>query len=212
MHRVPLLIATSNRGKQREVQAALTGLPVRLLALDQYPNVTPAVENGRTFQQNAERKALHYARWTGCWTLADDSGLEVDALDGAPGIYSARYAGAQADDVANNAKLIQELTRVPEEPRTARFRCALALADASRILATATGTFEGVIVDQPRGSNGFGYDPHFFVPTYGRTAAEMSPEQKNRISHRGQALAAIRPRIAELLFRRNPLCADPSDP
>ena len=194
-----ILIATKNRGKLREVQDILAGLPVVWATLDQIPDLPDAVEDADTFAGNAERKAMHYARLTGLWTLADDSGLEVDALGGAPGVYSARYAGRQGKDAANNAKLIVKLAGVPPEQRTARFRCAVALAGPEGILATACGTFEGLIVDDPRGTNGFGYDPHFFVPELGMTAAQLPPEQKNRISHRAQALAAILPDIQRLL-------------
>jgi len=193
-----ILFATKNRGKIREVQEILAGLPVVLATLDQFPDLPDAVEDADTFAGNAERKAMHYARLTGLWTLADDSGLEVDTLGGAPGVYSARYAGRQGDDSANNAKLIAQLASVPLEQRTARFRCAVPLAGPEGILAVASGTFEGLIVDDPRGSNGFGYDPHFFVPELEMTAAQLSPKQKNRISHRAQALTAIRPNIQRL--------------
>ena len=194
-----ILIATKNRGKLREVQNILAGLPVVLATLDQFPDLPEPVEDAETFEGNAERKALHYARLTGLWTLADDSGLEVDALGGAPGVYSARYAGRQGDDAANNAKLIRELSKVPDVKRTARFRCAVVVASPEGVLATGCGTFEGVLVDDARGSNGFGYDPHFFVPELGMTAAELRPEHKNHISHRARALTAIRPFIERLL-------------
>lgn len=199
----PILIATKNRGKLREVQNILAGLPVVWATLDQFPDLPDAVEDADTFEGNAKRKAMHYARLTGLWTLADDSGLEVNALGGAPGVYSARYAGRQGDDAANNAKLIAQLAGVPAQQRTARFRCAIALAGPEGILATASGTFEGQIVDGPRGTNGFGYDPHFFVPELGMTAAQLTPEQKNRISHRARALTAIQPDIKRLLSRNS---------
>jgi XTP/dITP diphosphohydrolase len=136
---------------------------------------------------------------TACWTLADDSGLEVDALGGDPGVYSARYAGPDCNDAANNARLVRELAGVPLEQRTARFRCVITLAGPGEVLATASGSVDGLIVDDARGTNGFGYDPHFFVPEYGMTTAQMPPEHKNRISHRGRALRAIRPTIEQLL-------------
>lgn len=197
-HPATILIATNNRGKLREVQEILAGLPVVLTTLDQFPDLPDAVEDADTFEGNAERKAIHYVRLTGLWTLADDSGLEVDALGGAPGVYSARYAGRQGDDAANNAKLIAKLADVPAGQRTARFKCAIALAGPEGTLATSHGTFEGLIVDDPRGSNGFGYDPHFFLPAFGMTAAQLPPEQKNQISHRAQALTAILPHIRRL--------------
>lgn len=194
-----ILIATKNRGKLRELQDILIGLPVVLASLDQFPDLPDAVEDADTFEGNAERKAIHYARLTGLWTLADDSGLEVDALGGAPGVFSARFAGRQGDDAANNAKLIAQLAGVPAEKRTARFRCAVVLAGGEGVQAKASGSFEGLIVDDPRGYNGFGYDPHFFLPLLGMTAAQLPPELKNRISHRAQALTAIRPHISRLL-------------
>lgn len=198
-HPATILIATKNRGKLREVQDILAGLPVVLATLDQFPDLPDAVEDSETFAGNAQRKAMHYARLTGLWTLADDSGLEVDALGGAPGVYSARFAGRHGDDAANNKKLIAQLANVPSEKRTARFRCAIALAGPEGILATTHGAIEGLIVDDPRGSNGFGYDPHFFLSSLGMTAAQLPPELKNRISHRAQALTAICPCIQRLL-------------
>lgn len=194
-----ILIATTNAGKRHEVLAVLGDLPARFATLDDFGDLPPAIEDADTFAGNAACKALHYAGLTACLSLADDSGLEVDALGGAPGVRSARYAGVAGDDAANNAKLITELAAVPVEQRTARFRCALALANVERVIATASGSVEGLIVSQARGSNGFGYDPHFFLPDLGVTAAQLSAEEKNRISHRGQALRAIRAQIEELL-------------
>ncbi|MCH7592477.1 MAG: XTP/dITP diphosphatase [Planctomycetes bacterium] len=197
---VRLLIATTNPGKLREVRAMLEGLLVQVVTLDDFPSLPVPIEDQETFEANARLKALHYARLTDCLTLADDSGLEVDALGGAPGVHSARYAGGACDTAANNAKLVAALSGVEPQRRTARFRCAMALARGDRILATAAGKIEGVIVDEPRGHNGFGYDPHFLVPDCGLTAAEMPSEQKNRISHRGRALQAIRPAIEQIVL------------
>ncbi len=193
-----IVIATTNRGKTREVLAVLGDLPLNLRTLSDFPSIAPPEETAETFAENAALKASYYAYATGQWTLADDSGLEVDALNGAPGIYSARFGGAKGDDKANNRKLIEELRSVPQAERTARFRCALALADANRVIATADGTVEGIIIDKPRGSNGFGYDPHFWVPPFERTVAEMHSDLKNLISHRGQALRALRPHLLRL--------------
>jgi XTP/dITP diphosphohydrolase len=193
-----IVLATRNRGKLREVVTVLAGIPAELVTLDDYAGLPDAVEDADTFAENAAKKALHYAGLTRQWALADDSGLEVDALDGAPGVRSARYAGKQGDDSANNAKLIANLRGVPAEQRTARFRCCVALADEGAVLATAAGVFEGLIVDEPRGHNGFGYDPHFFVPAYGMTAAQMPPELKNAVSHRARALMALRTQLAAL--------------
>ena len=197
--RLKLLIATSNRGKAREMHAILSDLRVALLSLTDFPPLIEPVEDADTFEGNARKKAIHYARLTNTWTLADDSGLEVEALNGAPGVKSARYAGPQCDTAANNAKLISALADVDKDKRQARFCCAIAIASPTEVLAVAAGTVEGMIVDEPAGRNGFGYDPHFFIPTHGQTAAEMSPEVKNSISHRARALQAIRPRIEELL-------------
>ena len=194
-----ILIATRNRGKLREVTEMLRGFDLILETLDDHPNLLEPVEDGATFEENATRKARHYARLTGRWTLADDSGLEVDALGGEPGVHSARYAGPACDAAANNAKLIGKLAGVPHRGRTARFRCVVALAGGGRVAATASGVVEGVIIDDPRGSNGFGYDPHFYLPEHEMTTAEMNLEQKNRISHRGRALAAICPQIQRLV-------------
>lgn len=198
-----ILIATTNEGKLREVRTMLAEFPVRVTTLRDYAGLPEPVEDADTFEGNATLKALHYAKLTGCWVLADDSGLEVDALGGEPGVRSARYAaspnGGRCDDSANNAKLIRHLAGVSPERRTARFCCAMALAGGDRVLGTSAGTVEGIILDEPRGANGFGYDPHFHVPEYGMTTAQMSPEQKNEMSHRGKALRAIRPVIERLL-------------
>jgi len=197
-----LLVATTNPGKLREVRAILGSLPVRLVSLADYPDLPCAVEDHTTFEENARAKALHYVALAGCVTLADDSGLEVDALGGAPGVRSARYAGPNKNDAANNAKLIAELDEVglhlstaPVREWPARFRCAMALASSDGIIATEIGTLAGVIINEARGCGGFGYDPHFLVPELGKTTAQMSAEEKNRISHRGQALRKMKPHL-----------------
>jgi len=199
-----ILIATANPAKLREIRQILVGLPVRWLDLNDLPPIPPAVEDGRSFAENAEKKALHYARHSGHWALADDSGLEVDCLNGLPGVLSARFAGEPANDAANNAKLIRELQAYPPEQRTARFRCVVVLADGQHVLARAEGTIEGQIIDEPRGQGGFGYDPHFLVPELGKTTAELAPEHKNRISHRGQALRRLVPMLRRLLNATGP--------
>lgn len=183
-----VLLATSNPGKLREIREISAGLSLTWHALAEFSGIPGIEESGATFAENARLKALHYARATGLCTLADDSGLEVDALGGAPGVQSARFAGTPRDDAANNRKLIALLANVPPARRTARFRCAMALARDGRIVLETDGTFEGAICDEPRGSNGFGYDPHFLVPDLGLTAAELPSDQKNMCSHRGQAL------------------------
>ncbi len=187
-----MVVATSNVGKRREIAAILRHLPVDLVSLDAYPGLPEPIEDADTFAGNALKKARHYAELVGHVTLADDSGLEVDCLNGQPGVWSARYAGPQCDDAANNAKLIQALAGVPIARRTARFRCAIAVvAPPSTELCLAAGVFEGRIIDEPRGTNGFGYDPYFLIPDLACTAAELAPDHKNRISHRAQALRHI---------------------
>lgn len=198
-----ILVATGNPGKLGEVRAILGELGVEFHTLGDVGSLPEPVEDQDTFEANAALKARHYSQLTGRWTLADDSGLEVDALGGAPGVLSARYAGPQRNDRDNNAKLVAELADVADERRSARFRCAMALADGERILASSSGVIQGRIIDRPRGENGFGYDPHFFVPELGLTTAQMPPEQKNRISHRGQALRALAPSLARLLAKRS---------
>lgn len=194
-----VVLATRSAGKMRELQqmAALPGVAWRSLA--DFPNIAEATEEGDTFAENARAKALQYAAATGLATLADDSGLEVDALGGAPGVHSAYYAGLPRDDARNSAKLVAALANVPPDRRTARFRCHMALALPGRILLESTGIVEGRIVDAPRGANGFGYDPHFLLPERGLTTAELSSDEKNAISHRGHALRAMLTQIAQLL-------------
>lgn len=200
-----ILIATTNPGKLREVRHVLARLPVELLTLNEFQDLTEPIEGANTFEGNAIIKALHYARLTGHSALADDSGLEVDALGGRPGVLSARYAPSpqEADravrDAANNHKLLRELAEIPTALRSARFVCSVALAAGNEIMGTARGVVEGRIVDVPQGENGFGYDPHFFVPEIGLTTAQMTPGQKNRISHRGKAFRSIR-RILERIL------------
>jgi XTP/dITP diphosphohydrolase len=200
-----ILLATGNPGKAREMTEILTGasadvsLQVRWRFLREFAGWPEPIEDGATFLENAAIKARHYAGLSGFWTIADDSGLEVDALGGRPGVRSARYAGEPRSDQANNALLIRHLAGVPEAQRSARFRCAVALADGSQVLASAQGTVEGRIIDEPRGANGFGYDPHFWVESAGMTAAEMPPDQKHAVSHRGQALRGLSKELIRLL-------------
>jgi XTP/dITP diphosphohydrolase len=199
------LVASHNPGKVREIRQVLGGLDVELAGLEEMPPVAEPAEDGATFADNARLKALYYARKMGRWCLADDSGLEVDALGGAPGVRSARFAeerfaagAGKADrDAANNAKLLAALEGVPDGRRTARFVCHVAVADAEGVLAEATGTVEGKIGLAPRGENGFGYDPLFLLPD-GRTMAELDADTKNGISHRGQALRRLAETLAGL--------------
>ncbi len=188
-----LLLATSNPHKVEEVAAILGPMGIDVVGLGVLESKIPEpVEDGVTFQANARIKAVYYAKALRRMCLADDSGLEVDALGGAPGVHSARYAGVDGQraqrDVANNEKLLAELQGVPAEQRTARFVCAMCLADTDgAILAETRGTFQGIITTQPRGGNGFGYDPLLYLPDVGFTTAELSPDQKNARSHRGVA-------------------------
>jgi XTP/dITP diphosphohydrolase len=200
-----LVIATANPGKLREFQALLAGLPFAPVAQGTL-GVTAAEETGTTFAENALLKARHAAAASGAAAIADDSGLEVDALGGAPGIYSARYAAeaagdAAAVDAANNAKLVAALRGVPFEARRARYRCALVYLDGPGDTAPlhAQGVWQGYILEAPRGSGGFGYDPYFWLPELELTAAELDPERKNRLSHRGTALQALRAALGERL-------------
>ncbi len=188
----PLLIATANPHKLEEIGAIFATRRVSVEGLDALDlSIDEPVEDRCDFEGNARLKAAYYARATGRICLADDSGLEVDALGGEPGVISARYAGARGPrarvDLANNAKMVERLRDVPEDQRTARFVCVMVLADAARTWAQVRGTVEGRILLEPRGTNGFGYDPHFFLPELGRTTAELEPEHKNRISHRADA-------------------------
>ena len=184
-----IVVATQNKGKIAEILLALAQLPIKVLTLSDFGPIPEAVENGTSFRENALLKARHYARFTGKACLADDSGLEVDALQGAPGIYSARFAGEPADDAANNQKLIDELAHTRVEERTARFRCVLAFVDTDESTQTTDGVCEGYIIEEKRGVGGFGYDCLFFVPELQKTMAELSEGEKNAISHRGQALS-----------------------
>lgn len=208
-----LLFASSNPHKVDEVRAILAPLGITVIDLTSFPGIPEPIEDGETIEDNARIKAIAYAKATGQLCLADDSGLEVDALNGAPGVHSARYAHDELQsqleaapdddrdsdrrktrvsrkeiDTRNNAKLLRELKNIPPDKRTARFVCAMCLADPDgNILAETRGTFEGLITDQPRGTNGFGYDPLLYLLDLGCTSAELSPEEKNARSHRGEA-------------------------
>jgi len=190
-----ILIATSNPGKLRDFAGAAAPHGIEIGGVPDFASLPPVVEDGLTFEENARKKAEEYSRSVpGEIIVADDSGLEVDALHGAPGVHSARYAADQphlanenTDDEANNARLLRELRKVPPHRRTARFVCLLAAARDGQTLATFRGTAEGVILDSPCGTNGFGYDPLFYFPQIKKTFAELSPEEKAKYSHRGSA-------------------------
>ena len=194
-----LLIATNNPGKVKEYADLLDSLPVALTTPAQEGLALEVDETGSTFAENAILKARAYARAGGFLTLADDSGLEVDALDGAPGVRSARYAGGEASDEDRYRLLLRNLADVPAEKRTARFRCFVAVATPEGDVHTAEGCCEGVIGFEPRGTQGFGYDPVFYLSDRGQTMAELSPQVKNQISHRARAVQAALPMLRRLL-------------
>jgi XTP/dITP diphosphohydrolase len=187
-----IVLASSNAGKVREINQLLAGLHVKVRPQSEF-NVADAEETGLTFVENAILKARNAAAHTGLPAIADDSGLEVDVLNGAPGIYSARYAGAGASDQANLEKLLQDLHNVVKDARTARFQCLLVYMRHARdpTPLICQGTWEGRILFEPRGDNGFGYDPVFYVPTHDCSSAELKPDVKNSISHRGRALRLL---------------------
>ncbi len=193
----PLLLATTNRHKVEEFQAIFSDLPFQLLSLRDVHLNMEVEETGKTFQENSVLKALAYARASGMLTLADDSGLEIDALGGEPGVYSARFAGEQTPYEERFQIILARLQGLPAERRTARFRCIITIADPMGYYRSVEGKIEGVIADHPAGMHGFGYDPIFLVPQLGKTAAELAPEQKNEISHRGRAARLAREVLRE---------------
>jgi len=213
-----IVLGSRNPGKLREVRAALAWLPIELRGLDAYPGVEPPEESGETFAANARLKALGLARAVSHlhlalggevrnedvtpWVLADDSGLCVDALGGRPGVRSARYGGPDATDAEKVARLLGELSDVEDARRTASFVCALALASPEGVILEVEGVCEGTILREPRGCDGFGYDPVFLYPEFGMTFAEIPLEKKNKVSHRGRAVTALAERLLELLRRQ----------
>jgi XTP/dITP diphosphohydrolase len=187
-----VIVATRNKGKIREIRDALRGLNLRIYGLSDFPDVPEIEEDGRSFTENALKKARFYAKYFGKLTLADDSGLEVDSLKGLPGVYSARYAGERASSRDNNQKLLREIQGVTISKRGARFRCIIAMKFPGGREALAEGSCRGKIGLKEKGKKGFGYDPLFILPKNGKTMAELSLEKKNRVSHRGKALRKIR--------------------
>jgi XTP/dITP diphosphohydrolase len=194
-----ILIATSNPGKVRDFAGAASQNDVEVASIPGFSCLPLVVEDGLTFEDNARKKAEEYSRYVpGELVVADDSGLEIDALNGAPGAHSARYAAerpdqaeSNTDDDANNARVLRELKNIPQDQRTGRFVCVLAVARDGQTLDTFRGTSEGIILDAPRGGNGFGYDPLFYVPQIGKTFAELTPEEKSHYSHRGKAFRQL---------------------
>ncbi|MGE5416233.1 MAG: XTP/dITP diphosphatase [Acidobacteriota bacterium] len=184
-----LILATRNQKKKRELQEIIADLDLEVLSLDAFPNIPEVEEDGETFVENAIKKALIVAEHSGLFALADDSGLEVDAINGQPGVYSARFAGEPSDDERNNRKLLNLLQDVPDSERTARFKCVVAVAAPDGRVATAEGTCEGCIGYKTVGEGGFGYDPLFIPEGFDKTFAELGSAVKHSISHRGRALA-----------------------
>jgi XTP/dITP diphosphohydrolase len=195
-----LVLGTRNPKKREELLAILGDLPLDLRDLTGWPNAPEVVEDGDTFEANARKKAAELARHLGEWVIGEDSGLVVPVLRGRPGVYSARYAGKQGDDAANNRKLLAELAPLPDGPHPAYYVCVAALADPQgNVQAVAEGRCHGVLVQELRGMGGFGYDPLFLIPEYHKTFGELSPTVKHALSHRARALAALRPAIRRLL-------------
>ena len=198
-----LYLASANPGKLREFRQAAAARGILVEALPRFDALPPCIEDGTTFEENARKKALHYAAHVEGRVFADDSGICVDALGGAPGVYSARFAGPDADDEANNLKLLGELRRVEREAiekrspgsatpnRSAHYICVIALAEGGRILTVVEGRADGLIIESPRGTGGFGYDPYFYFPPLGKTFAELTPEEKFAVSHRGEAFRSL---------------------
>jgi XTP/dITP diphosphohydrolase len=195
-----LMLGTRNRKKREEIVDILGDLPLEFGDLQDRPDVPEVDETGTTFEANARLKAEAVARATGSWTLAEDSGLVVPGLNGRPGVYSARYAGQQGDDAANNARLLAELAPLPADRRAAYYVCVAALADSDgEVRATTEGQCHGVIIAEARGTGGFGYDPLFLIPEFHKTFGELSPRVKHALSHRARALARMRPVLIRLL-------------
>jgi XTP/dITP diphosphohydrolase len=194
-----IVVATENPGKLREIKESLRGMDVQILSFKDLPPLPSIVEDGSTFQENAFKKARIVALHTGKLTIADDSGLEVDYLKGDPGVRSARFAGENASDTENNRKLLQCLQGIPSSQRGATFRCVIAVVDPQGRESSIEGTCRGVIGEKERGTQGFGYDPLFIIPDLGKTLAELPLDEKNRISHRGKALAALKKVLSDFL-------------
>jgi len=196
-----IVVATRNKGKLKEIRHLLKDMDVQVTSLSDYPDAPEIVEDGTTFSQNALKKASTIALYTKKLTLGEDSGIEVRALNNQPGIYSARYAGPNANDRKNNLKLLRSLKKVPPSKRQARYRCCVALVDGKGIIDIVQGRCSGLIHTHSKGHNGFGYDPLFYVPRYQKTFGELDPEIKAKISHRARALKKVRGILEEYLTR-----------
>lgn len=194
-----IVIGTYNTKKKSEIREILDGFPLRLIDLEDFDNPPSIIEDGATFEENAIKKATELAKFCKTMVMADDSGLEVDAIDKRPGVLSARYCGENTGYEIKCSKLLEELKGVSFNKRTARFRCAIALAEPDRLLFVVEASCEGFIDTKPRGTHGFGYDPIFCVPEYNKTIAELEPEVKNQISHRGLALKLFKEKLKEFV-------------
>lgn len=194
-----VIIATKNRGKAKEFQHMFAPYGYEVQTLLDLPHIEDVEETGETFEENAILKAETVAQELGVLVIADDSGLAIDALEGRPGVYSARYAGEEKSDEANMEKVLSELESVEESGRTARFHCVLAIAGPNRETRTVTGTCEGMILKEKRGTNGFGYDPIFYVPILEKSMAELTPDEKSQVSHRGNALVKLKNIISDFI-------------
>lgn len=194
-----LIVATKNKGKLKEIRELLKDLDIKVTSLADHPDAPGTVEDGKDFYENALIKARTVAEYTGKLVLGEDSGIEVEYLNNAPGIFSARFAGEDATDDDNNAKLMQELKGIPKEQRKARYRCFAAIIDGDQIVGVVDGRCDGCITTEPRGSNGFGYDPYFLIEEYGKTFGELDPAIKSKISHRAKALEKVRELLRDKL-------------
>ncbi len=196
-----IILATRNKGKISEMQSLMKDFGIEVLSLADVPDLPEVEEDGETFLENSLKKAREISTATGLMALADDSGLVVDALGGAPGVRSARYSGEDATDEKNNRKLLDEMKEIPDDQRQARFQCVMVLYHPDGEWISAEGSCEGVIAREPSGSEGFGYDPVFFVPSHGKTMAHLSRDEKNAISHRGNALRKLREMLPAFLAK-----------
>jgi XTP/dITP diphosphohydrolase len=193
-----LVLATCNKNKVKEIKEILAGLDISIISLLDFPNYPQTIEDGKTLEENAVKKALEAAKYFNKWAIADDTGLEVDYLNGAPGIYAARYAGDDHSYEKNNNKLLKELSGIALAKRTAHFRCVIAIVSPQGEIKIAQGKISGIIIDEKLGGAGFGYDPIFFVPQYNKTFAQLSGQEKNQISHRAIALRVAKEIIEKL--------------
>ncbi|GAB4138297.1 MAG: RdgB/HAM1 family non-canonical purine NTP pyrophosphatase [Planctomycetaceae bacterium] len=196
-----IVLASRNRKKSAEIGELLAPFRITVRSVTDFPEIPNVIEDGQTFAQNAAKKATETARQLKCWVIGEDSGLKVEALNGAPGIYSARFAGEPGDDEANNRKLIEELAGVPEEKRSAKYICHVAVSDPEGVVRLrCEASCRGQITDSPRGTNGFGYDPYFLIPEYHRTFGELPTIVKQHLSHRARAFERLIPQLVDLLL------------